>query len=207
MEDILSNNNKNFIERLESLKKQHQNNIVLRKNGTLLLSPNTMPKCKHMFFPPITEDLIEEFLRKPYKNQLPMEYENFLKYSNGVNLCYVKLIKKNFSHALCLFVVFGLPRTQPYGRPLDMEEPYDIRIEDLRRHKDIPQTWLKCGRYIKNYNFSNPHDIFIDTINHHVYGCENNSCKVSDAWDSLDDCFNNILESFADMKSEYVILT
>ena len=156
-----------------------------------------------MLFKPLSDEHIEEYLIKQYNNKFPKDYIEFLKYSNGANLNTVKMKTDKFSFASSLFIIFGLPRTPPFNRPFDMEEPFDMRIEDLARHKELPKTWLKCGTYIRNYNFNIQNDIFIDTKTNKVYACIKNKKDIVDSWDNLDECFCSILDSFANSKLEY----
>ena len=196
---------------LDALKEEHKNNSVVRENGTILLSPGQIPRAEHMLFKPLTDELIDEFLISQYKYSFPREYISFLKYSNGANLCMVRLlhfIKKKrkvecIPAASGLFTIYGLPRTQPFGRPTDQEEPFDLRIEDLARHDDIPEYWLKCGSYTRNYDFHKTYDIFIDTQVGNVYSCIKNDNKIVENWKNLDECFCAIYNSFNDRKEEY----
>ena len=196
-----------FLEILDNLKKEYKNDMKIRENGTILLAPGTVPKARHMLFKPLDDKLIEEFLISQYVHKFPSAYIEFLKYTNGANLCTSKMwhtIKKKRIPAACgLFTIFGLPRTQPFGRPPEMEEPYDMRIEDLGRHSDIPRTWLKCGTYSRNYDFYSETDIFIDTESERVYACIRNQSDIVDSWNTLDECFCSIYHSFNDMKEEY----
>lgn len=190
---------------LDELKKEYSENCIVRENGTLLLEPGKIPKCRHMLFRELDKKTIEDYLVSQYENKFPSEYIEFLKYSNGANLCSVKLNTPKFSFAEVLLVVFGLPFTPPFGRPLDMEEPFDLRVEDFGRHKEIPKTWLKCGTFIKDYNFRVTNDIFIDTKSNQVFACEKNQKDIIDRWNSLDDCLCSIYQSFNDMQIEYKI--
>ena len=160
-----------------------------------------------MLFKPLDDNLINDFLSSQYVYKLPQEYIEFLKYTNGANLCNVKvwhtINKKKIPTSASLLVIYGLPRTQPFGRPSDMEEPFDLRIEDLRRHNNTPRTWLHCGNYFRDYDIHTDFDIFIDSENGNVYSCIRNTNEISDSWKNLDDCFCNIYHSFADMKYEY----
>lgn len=196
-----------FFAILDALKEQYKDDMKIRGNGTILLSPGTVPRARHMLFKPLDDKIIEEFLISQYVHKFPAMYIEFLRYTNGANLCTTKLWhtikKKKIPTAGGLFTVFGLPRTQPYGRPPEMEEPFDMRIEDLGRHNDIPKTWLKCGTYTRNYDFHSTTDIFIDTESEKVYACLKNQNVLVDSWDNLDECFCSIYHSFVDMKEEY----
>ena len=196
-----------FINLLNSLKEEYKNDLLVRQNGTILLGPGTVPRAQHMLFKPLDDKLIEEFLVSQYVYKFPKAYIEFLKYSNGADLCTVKMWhtikKKRIPTASGLFTIYGLPRTQPFGRPADMEEPFDLRIEDLRRHDDIPKNWLHCGNYIRNYDFHTAIDIFVDTESEKVNSCIRNTTTIVDSWDSLDDCFCSVYHSFDDRKEEY----
>ena len=131
--------------------------MKIRDNGTILLFPGTIPNYRHMLFKPLDDKLIEEFLISQYVHKFPQSYIEFLKYSNGANLCTAKMWhniqKRRIPTACGLFTIYGLPRTQPYGRAPEMEEPFDMRIEDVGRHDDIPSEWLKCGSYYRNSQY------------------------------------------------------
>ncbi len=193
-----------FFELLDNLKQQYADNYVVRENGTLLLGPGKIPRSKHMLFKPLKDEYIKEFLVSQYANEFPTEYVKFLKYSNGAVLYTIRLKKPKFEYAFPLFVILGLPLTSPFDRPKDMEEPYDVRIEDLDRHKDLPQAWLKCGKYVKEYKTNTRYDIFIDTTNGKVYSCKEKESVVEDSWENLDECFCTIFETFFDCKEEYI---
>lgn len=196
-----------FFKILDELKEEYKNNFKIRDNGTLLLAPGSVPRACHMLFKPLNNELIEEFLISQCVHRFPEQYIEFLKYSNGANLCNVKvwhtIKKKKIAAAGGLFVIYGLPRTQPYGRPQDMEEPYDVRIEDLARHDEISKMWLKCGNYIHNYDFHKRIDIFIDTETEKVFGCVKNQKCIVDSWNTLDECFCSIYNSLRNRKEEY----
>lgn len=196
-----------FFKILDELKKQYENDKLTRANGTILLHPDRVPRARHMLYKPLDDKLINDYLVSQYIHVFPKEYIEFLKYTNGAELCTTRvwhtIKKKRIPVAGALFIIYGLPRTQPFGRPQDMEEPADMRIENLRRHDDSPKTWLACGSYIRNYDLKINYDIFIDTETGNVYSCVRNTATIVDSWDSLDDCFCSIYHSFDDMKDEY----
>lgn len=192
-----------FLKILDDLNKEFSYNKISRKNGTMLLGPDLIPNCRHMLFQPLTKEYINTYLISEYKNNFPEDYLSFLLYTNGANLYNVRLRISDFSIAHPLFVIFGLPITPPFNRPQDMEEPFDLRVEDLARHKSLPKTWLKCGTYTKDYNFDIQYDIFIDTLSNQVYSCCKNQRDIVDSWSNLDECFCSIFNSFVDCKYEY----
>lgn len=192
-----------FLNLLNELRDAYSDDCIVRKNGTLLLHPGQIPNCRHMLFQPLPQEMIEEQLIAKYKNVFPAEYISFLQYANGANLFTVRVKMENFSLAQCMFVLYGLPLNPPYSRP-DGEEPYDVRIEDLARHKNIPQSWMKCGRYIQSADFNAPIDIFINTADAKVYACEKNKQEILAQWNNLDECFCDIFASLRDVNEEYV---
>lgn len=192
-----------FINILNELKKQYENDCIVRKNETLLLMPGKIPKSRHMLFKPLKDEYIEEYLIDVYRNKIPDEYIEFLKYSNGACLYSVKINSGKIQYAYGLFTIYGLPLTPPYDRPQDMEEPFDVRTEDLCRHEDIPESWLKCGKYIKTFDLDMIYDIFIDTETSKVYSCIRNQCEIVDSWNTLDECFCSIYESLSNRGFEY----
>lgn len=193
-----------FIKHLENLKMEYKNDFILRKNGTLLMGINKVPKSRFELYAPLTDENIYEYLVSQYKNPFPKELIEFYKYSNGATLYIVKINTIKHAFAYSLFSIDGLPLTSPYSRPQDEEEPFDIRVEDLARHKDIPKTWLKCGRYSKVNDLRTPIDIFIDTLTGRVYSCIKNEKDIVDKWDNLDECFCSIFEELIDSKPEYM---
>lgn len=196
-----------FFKILNALKEEYKENMKVRTNGTILLAPGSAPVARHMLFDPLDDKLIEEYLASQYSYKFPSMYRYFLKYTNGANLCTVRMWhtikKRRIPTASGLFTIFGLPRTQPFGRPAEMEEPFDVRIEDLRRHKNIPDTWLKCGTYTRNFDFHSRTDIFIDTTDEKIYACIDNQNSIVDSWSNLDECFCSVFHHFDDMKDEY----
>ena len=193
-----------FIDLLSDLKKQYENDCIERRNGTLLLGPGKIPNCRHMLFWPLTQDQIQRRLIDEYKNKFPEEYIQFLRYSNGANLFGVKMTTPEFSFKHSLFVIYGRPLFPPYSLPANMEQPFDLRIEGLACHKEIPLSWLKCGSYKRLDAFDVQTDIFIDTTDEKVYACEKNKKEIVDQWDNLYICFCNIFNSLKNAKDEYM---
>jgi hypothetical protein len=114
-----------------------------------------------------------------------------------------KFRTEEFDISWPLFDIYGVSLTPPFAQQPDMEEPYDLRVEDLARHPEIPETWLKCGSYTRNYNFNVLTDIFIDTATGQVYACEKNQKEIVNQWSNLDECFCSIYHSFDGRNKEY----
>lgn len=194
-----------FFKKLDELKLLYSQKSIIRNNGTVLLSPGDIPRSRHMLFRPLAKEYIESYLIEQYNNKFPKDYINFLLFSNGANLFSVKIVTSEFIFSHSLFVIFGLPMTPPLGRPLDMEEPFDVRVESLSMHKDIPKSWLKCGTYTRMYNFDIQTDIFIDTLSQRVYACEKGQNDIINEWSNLDNCFCDIFDSLSDCELEYIM--
>ena len=182
----------NILKLIDNLKEEYKDDIIVRKNSTILLGIEKIPKAKHMLFEGLTQDLINDYLVSNYSYSFPPEYIVFLKAFNGANLFTAKITKNGREFASASFSIYGLPRTQPFDRPADMEEPYDLRIEDLARNKALPDTWLKFGHYNRTETFGDRTDLFIDTSSGKVYCCKKNECDILEEWESLDSCLCSI---------------
>lgn len=184
-----------FVEMLNNLMKDYSEHCLVRKNGTVLLEPGKIPKCRHMLFPPLSEGHIKEFLLDEYKLVFPEGYLEFLRSYNGANLHWERIAMNGFEFAHSMLVLYGLPRTQPFGRPFDMEEPFDIRIEDFdNRHKNIPSNYLKCGSYCRKNEEKENVDIFIDTKTGLVKSFIRNTDTLVGEWDNIDVCLCQLFE-------------
>ena len=51
-----------FINFLDKIKNDYSDDCVVRENGTLLLKPQTIPKCKHMFFKRLKNEYLNEYI-------------------------------------------------------------------------------------------------------------------------------------------------
>ncbi len=191
--------------KIDALKEEYKSDCRIRQNGTVLLgSDKTLPLySRHILFKPLTQGLIDDFLISDYKYNVPAQYITFLKYSNGMSLFTTKRKIAGFRIARPTLTVYGIPRTQPYRREPEMEEPFDIRIEDLGRHDDIAENWLKCGSYTKDSDFNVTYDIFIDTASNRVYSCVRNDNKIVCDWNDLDTCLCYLFEVLKNTKLEY----
>ena len=191
--------------KIDELKKMYRDDCRIRKNGTILLgSDKDLPLySRHTLFKPLTQDLIDEYLINNYKYHIPDQYTSFLKYSNGMSLFSTKRNVAGFKIASYIFTIFGISLTPPYARLQDMEEPFDIRIEDLGRHDDIAENWLKCGSYKNGSNLYVTYDIFIDTATNYVYSCIKNDNKIVREWNSFDLCLCDLFDDLKSTKTEY----
>ncbi len=179
---------------MDGLKAQHEEDTVCRKNGTLLLKPGKIPRAKHILYKPLTEDLIAEYLVSAYKHPVPQEYLRFLSYSNGASLFQFQFLSRKAAFAGTAITIYGIPRTPPFGRPLDMEEPFDVRIEDLRRHENTPDTYLQIGRFICMTREACQYTaaIFLDCQTQEAIACILDTDTIVEKWDSLDACLTDL---------------
>ena len=203
MEGFTDNERMEFFSLVDELKERHKSNALLRKNGTLLLNPSKIPKAQHILYKPLSTELIEEFLVKSYSNVLPMQYISFLKYSNGIELFMFKILTGKFQFAGSNLTLYGLPRTQPFDRPADMEEPFDIRVEDLRRHDNVSNTWLKVGTYRLKYELGGEADIYIDCDSQRVFSTIRDKSNITEQWNSFDICLCDLFQRAQNSDPEY----
>lgn len=73
-----------YAKRLESLKTEFSGDCITRKNGTLLLCPGKIPKCRHMLFVGLSDKLIKEFLADGYKINSPRSTGSFCAIRTGL---------------------------------------------------------------------------------------------------------------------------
>lgn len=193
-----------IVNKLVELRTSYKSKSIQHDNGAILIEPSDMPKCRHMLFPGLKKDDIDKYLVENYNNPFPHEYAEFLQVFNGANLCSVRIKAKaaNTYFAESLLTIYGVPRTKPFNRPADMEEPFDVRIEDLARNKKIPNTWLKCAAYDETPKFDRVH-VFIDTSSGAIYACHKNEFEIIREWDNLDECLCDLFDELSIMPLEY----
>ena len=177
-----------FFKKLDALKERYKNDTLTRPNGTLVLMPGKIPQGRHYIYAPLPRPIMDEFLIEPYSNRFPTSYAELLHHANGVSLYMMRLKHKRFTLAHAFLTVFGLPLTPPQYREHNGEEPFDLRIEDLSRHRDIPPSWLKFGVCAPpEYNFSHI-ELFIDTQNEEIFACKKEHSEILWHWKNLDTC-------------------
>ena len=197
-----------FLNIVKDLVHQYDGNIVRRKNNTLLLGPGHIPKCEHMLFARLPRQLYEEHLIKQYKNKFPEEYLYLLEHINGADFHWLRINMENGDgFAYSLLTIFGLPITPPFARAMDMEEPFDVRIEDLNRTVSTPDSWLKFGQYIYDLPTDEIRDLYIDTETGRVMAClkkkKLGKNKIIQEWDNMDLCLCEVFRYTAKHWEEY----
>lgn len=184
-----------FIQKCNELIKTYEEDCVLRKNGTILLKPGRIPVARHMLHAGLERAIMEEQLINLYRNKIPEEYLELIRNFNGMTLYTLKInYGKSFEFAQPLFSIFAIPLTPSNLRAEYGEEPIDIRMMDLERHKDIPSKWLKIGNYMKSVQGDIFYDIFVDTETNRAVVCKRMECFVEQEWDSLDECLCDIFD-------------
>lgn len=175
-----------FIDECKKLMDFYNDDMVVRNNGTILLSPTGNLLCKHMLYKGITDELLSSLVYS-YNGILPESYISFLRFSNGANLYWVTIkASADIKFSQSMLNIYGVPSKQPCKNE---EEPFDIRLEDLSRHKKTPKHWLKIGSYIlPNDSLCSLHDLFIDIYDLKVYSCVKNESKIEESWNNLDEC-------------------
>lgn len=189
--------NMKFVGVLDELVKSSGKDVLKRKNGTLLIYPGEIPKSRHMLFRGLSKSMLKEGLIDNYVHPFPEQYKELLLHYNGANLCTVKVnSSKGVTFAMSLLTIYGLPATPPFGRAWDMEEPFDVRIEDLSRHKNVSMLWLKFASYEEPPTFKWV-DCFVDTESGKVYACPKDECDIVGEWDSIDECLCSLFEKMS----------
>ena len=181
-----------FIDKCKKLISFYDSDALVRDNGTILLSSDGDLFCRHMLFRGITVELLNSLI-KSYRGILPENYIDFLKFSNGANLCWVKIkVSDDIEFSQSLLNIYGIPTKLPCKYE---EEPFDIRLEDLSRHKKTPKHWLKFGSYILPNDLPcNLRDLFIDVCDFKIYSCIKNQSNIEKTWNNFDECLCELFE-------------
>lgn len=193
-----------FLEKCNELIEEFKQDCKTQKNGTLMLKLGNIPRSGYAFYKGLEQEHIKHFLIDAYKNNMPKEYLELIENFNGIRLFTVKVnYYGKFSFAHPRFAIYGIPMVPPGKR--EDEEPFDVRIEDLARHRKISDKWLKVGSYTKNIGDETDHDIFVDTEDGKVYTCMKNTCKIDETWNSLDECLCELYDRLSTTEWEYNI--
>lgn len=194
-----------FFKKCEKFIKMNQEDQVIQSNGTILLNVKNRLKAKHIIHKGINVDYINKYLVNGYKNVFPENYILFLNKFNGMALFRVKItVAPNIAFEHARLLLFGLPLKTYSERTVDEDEPFDIRVQDqLDRHKEIPNHWLKIGQYNKNIETELTYDIYIDTDSGKIYLSEYKKYKVDYTWDDLDKCLCDLFDSLTLTKWDY----
>lgn len=180
-----------FIDKCKKLISDASDNIVVQQNGSINLYPGKVPNAKHKFYAGLTDAEVEE-MKSQYSYSIPVDYIQLLQYSNGMSIFEGKMsaMKGKYEIATGGLTLFGIPRVALQG---DLLEPFDIRVEDLRRHKKNPKTWLKIGTYPDTDRVTE-NGLFMDVISGHIYSCEDGAYKIKASWNSLEDALGELFD-------------
>ena len=182
-----------FLKMVDAIIDEHHSNMVKKKNGAIFMDPGHIPNARHIVFPGLKQEEIDQYLVSVYRQPFPTSYQYLLRHLNGAELCVIRLNSQNFSFACATLVIYGLPKRPPQAGEIEKLEPFDVRVEDLRRHSQLPNNFLKVASYFINEDFRTRIDMFIDTEDEKVYAYQECSTNMVDSWDNLDDALCDVL--------------
>lgn len=156
-------------------------------------SENSSEYSDHIIYNPMPEKIIE-YLVNSYRRKIPEQLLVIYRAMNGGDMFWVKRYIKKVNRYIpfCPFSIYGVPLVDARER----NEPFNISIEDLNRHHDTPNSWLKFGAYYEPKCFSKRRDLYVDTNTTVVYAVDHDSsdCTVLKEWLSIDDCLAFVLD-------------
>jgi hypothetical protein len=163
--------NKEFETILTSLKRWQNGGMKTLENGTELIChvPHVAPQAwLHTVYARLSDEKIDE-IKKEIGVELPVDFIEFLKCANGINI---------FSDSLS---IWGL-RTS-YARTGDAAiQPYDLVALNQEKKGKIPTDWIVFG----SYSWDGSEMLYdIKSSNSKVYRCENGSKKILQEWETL----------------------
>lgn len=128
--------NKDFVFIMNQLKKWEKGGLKTLSNGTVLVCnvPHVASQAwLHEIYAPLKDEDIEE-LETEMGKKLPVDYIEFLRCANGINI---------FSDSLSLW-----GKRSSYSRKGDDAiQPYDIVALSEELVDEIPEDWLTIGSY------------------------------------------------------------
>ena len=183
-----------FIDKLQKLLSAYNKESCKMYGNTFLYGcyETPPPLASHFVFPPMPEST-RRALVENYNLPFPDELLHLYEIMNGANLFWtVRSISNNMRIPVCQLAIYGVPLTL---RNPEIIEPFNISVEDLRRPKDTPATWLKFASY-NIVEKSERWDLFVDTCAYTVTAVKNGEakCQVVAKWNSIDECLCNLLE-------------
>ena len=188
-----------FIECIETLKRDFSNDCCVQDNGTLLLGLQgegevKLPR-KHVIFPPLPSMELEWNVHR-YKRHFPEQLKQLLVHFNGFNLFSWHLMVRDTAIVKYSISIYGFQTIEMRDRKgATMLIPYDISTEDLRRPKGCPETLLRVGSSDTLNNAMKY--IFIDTETDEVLMSDSDVFFVIDRWSSLDECLINLYNEYS----------
>ncbi|MBR7163409.1 MAG: hypothetical protein IKD21_00340 [Clostridia bacterium] len=154
----------------------------------------TPPLATHIVFAPMPGD-IKQDLVSDYKRTFPTDLLTLYSAMNGANFFWsTYVVGRNTKIPFNYFSIYAVPLTHDRQHI----EPFNIRIEDLNRPNNTPESWLKFGSYYRPENTTNRLDLFIDTDTSEVFAVEHDcaECCVFKMWHSLDSCLCSLWDMF-----------
>ena len=183
-----------FIDKIQDFLSKYESRFCGAKDKAFLygICNPTPPLADHIVFEPLPESEIKHLVND-YKHNIPEELLTLYRFMNGADLFWtVRILGKNVRIPFSRLSVYGVPLT------FDRKhiEPYSIRIEDLNRPDNTPESWLKFGSYYKDSIIDFYFDLFVDTETLAVFAVKNgeSKCCIEEEWSSIDCCLCSLLE-------------
>ena len=185
-----------FLNKLQKLLNEYENSSCdIRDNAFLYGICNPAPPvAMHIVFAPMPEK-IKNNLIDDYKRTIPPELLTLYSVMNGADLFWtVYTIGKKTRIPISRLSIYGVPLTCDRKHL----EPFNICIEDLNRHDNIPSSWLKFGSYYSPEGTNDRLDLFVDTETLAVFAVKNGRDEycVHRTWTSIDYCLCCLFETF-----------
>lgn len=183
-----------FIEKIKALKEKYAEDCSVMNNAFLYgLKEVTPPLAEHIVFSPMPQKVMDDMIYN-YLRTFPKELLELFRYMNGAALFWTTCVigKSGNCIPISCLDIFGVPLTNDRIHI----EPYNISIEDLRRPKETPDSWLKFGAFYRRDNLFDTIWLFVDVDSSKVFAVEDNDevFTVTDHWSSIDDCLCSIFD-------------
>lgn len=177
-----------FLDKIQKLLAKYENHPCATRDKAFLygVCNSKPPIANHIVFEPMSEGDIKKLIAD-YKRDIPKELLTLYRFMNGADLFWtVRVVGKNRQIPISQLSIYGVPLT--FDRM--HLEPFNIRIEDLNRPDNTPDSWLKFGSYYRPKITDIRLDLFVDTETFVVYAVKNGSskCQIERTWISIDYC-------------------
>ena len=183
-----------FLNKIQKLLDEYENcSCAVRDKAFLYgICSQSPPIANHIVYEPMLECEIMNLI-DDYKRVIPAELLTLYRFMNGADLFWtVRMIGKKARIPICRLSIYGVPLTCDRMHL----EPFNIRIEDLNRPNNTPDSWLKFGSYYSPTVTDIRFDLFVDTESLVVFAVKNgcNVCCIEKSWNSIDCCLCCLLD-------------
>lgn len=164
-------------------------NNFINDGGADCILPLESSVYFHVLYSALTKNEID-MLKNSYKGTLPEELIEFYQLVNGARIFSREYkISEEISIYQPSISIFGIPNIKKVRTD---HQPLDIRIEDLSRPQNCPNTWLFFAAYFYEPMIT----MFFDTAimengKHPVYANIKGSLKIIKRWDSFEEWFSS----------------